>query len=179
MRDRNRRQNIFLRCRIANSRAVPDAAPVGGDVDFCRIIRVEDDAMTPLEVITFDPVPMCAPVSGTIGRRIEPRDIEHLRMPLVHRQIVNMLRVLKDRLPRQAGVRGKKNSAAPVYLDSLMSPRREIQPVRVSRIDGEPGGSVHSFWKIHFDPVLCFVCRAVERSRPGNWRISSFRSCAR
>ena len=63
----DRSHHIGLRIWIAGSRPMPHSAAIGVDVDFGRIVLVEDHAMSPLEVISIQPSPMLPGVRRTIG----------------------------------------------------------------------------------------------------------------
>jgi len=83
----------FGRVRGAGSGPMPHPAPVRGDVDLAWLVRVENDAVTPLEVVSLDSCPMIAAVGGAIGRGVEAADVKSVRMVGIDRQIVDMLRL--------------------------------------------------------------------------------------
>ena len=152
---------------------MPNTTAVGGDVDFGGVVRVEDDPMPPFEVVAFEPSPMDPAIRRTIGRRIEAANIEDARICRVQREIVDVLGILEDRSPRLSGVGGKKDTATVISFNAFLAPGREIQPLRVLRIDRQSSGSIGSSRKVHLDPVFRFVCRAIQGSRPRNGRIPS------
>src|SRR5215467_7891753 len=66
--------------------------------------------------------------------------------------------------PSLAGVFRQKDPATLPVLTSGASPRREVDAIRILRINSQTVWSVSSLRKRHHAPMLCSICRAVHRS---------------
>ena len=67
---------------------------------------VYDGAMTPLEVVTFQSLPVLSTVIGTIGPTIESVDKERGRMIRVKGDAINVRSLVEDIAPALAGILG-------------------------------------------------------------------------
>src|SRR5713226_4184208 len=63
----SRADDVFHRVGVASGRAVPDTSAEGGDVDFRRVVRVGNYAVTPFEIEAANARPGDAPIGGAIG----------------------------------------------------------------------------------------------------------------
>src|SRR5271157_5222307 len=83
--------DVFHGLGIALRGAVPHTPAEGGDVNPIAILRVGNDPVTPLEIVTANAFPGFAAVEGAPGGRLEPTGIENLRIAGINRDVVNVL----------------------------------------------------------------------------------------
>ena len=91
-----------------------------------RIVWIGNNAISPFEAIALDAAPVSTTVIGTIGGCIEPCDVKDIGISRIYGQVKDVLCFLEDRLPRLAGIRGKKNTTTSVHVLALMSPGRKV-----------------------------------------------------
>ena len=147
---------------IAGRGAVPHAAAEGGDVDLRGVLRVGDHALAPLEVVAPDPRPRLAAVDGAERGLVEAAGVHPPRIAGVDRHVVDVLRLGEDGTPRGAGVRAEEDASPRVAVRARHPPRREVEPLRVLRVDGETVRPVRPGRQREGLPVLRAVGRAVE-----------------
>jgi len=147
--------------------AMPDSAAVRGDVDLGRVVGVEKDAMAPLKVVAPDACPMGASVGGAVGRGVKAADIERIRIAGIDGQVVDVLRFREQGPPRLAAVVRGVDTAIPVGVLALLSPGREVKPLRIARVDLQAGWSGDARGKVDTLPVFRLVRRAIQGSGAG------------
>src|SRR5215469_11600923 len=145
-----RRCNIYS-SGITTGSAVPDTSTKSGDVNHLRIFYIRHHPMSPLEVVSRDPSPVLSLVARSPCRRLKARRIQDRGIMGIDRHIIDMLIAVQRILPALAAVDRHEDSSARAVLTRCAGPGGEIEPVRVTGIDG------HSIRSIH-------LCRKFDRS---------------
>src|ERR1019366_9585124 len=144
--------------------AVPNPPAVSGDVDHCRIGGVQYHAVAPLEVVAPQAVPGGAAIFGAPGSGIEAAGVKDAGILRVHGDVVDVLRLLENRLPGGAGVGGQKHASARVDAGAAQTPRGEVHAAWVTWIQGETYRTVDALRQSDLLPVFGRVAGAVEGS---------------
>ena len=84
-------RDILPGFRIALRRPVPETSPKRGHIDHVRGLGVRDHSVTPLEVKALDACPVFATILGAPDRRFKSARINEVRIPLIDRDVVNVL----------------------------------------------------------------------------------------
>lgn len=82
---------------------MPHPSAISSDVDLQEVVGVGNHAVTPLEIVALDALPMRSAVYRTAGCRVKAADVERVRLAWVDGQIVHVLRLREESPPGYAG----------------------------------------------------------------------------
>src|SRR5439155_6724929 len=146
---------------------VPATPTERGDEEPGRIARIDDHAVTPLEVEAGNAPPRQAAIGGPPGGGLEARSVEHTGVARVDRHVVHVLVLREDPAPCCAGIGREIDAAVLRALRSAPAPGGQVQTAGVLWVDGQAARTVDAPGQRYAGPVLCAVGRAVEGAVPG------------
>src|SRR5438034_10626772 len=116
---------------------VPDTPTERGDEDPGRIARIDDHAVTPLEVEPGNSPPRQAAIGGPPGGGLEARSVEHTGVARVDRHVVHVLVLREDPAPCCADIGREIDAAVLRALRSAPAPGGQVQTAGGLWVDGQ------------------------------------------